>query len=403
MSTETEKIIEKLKRHVSACRAWLNSCKKCTLVFHDDADGISSAAITKTALERMGIEVSLVCLEKLYHEAVENVHKKSAAVVYCDLGSPHIDVISKFTQRYTIILDHHDPIKRGVSNPEQAIRYTERVFDFNLEHLGLKGERDFSASMCCYLFARILNERNTDLSYISLIGAQELRERTLLYEEVLRESIASGEVKANKGITLLRLGMSVSKAFSLLQTLGSVGYYKNGPRLGVEACVRGFDERVLRLARELEVKRRKANAEVLEKIKRSGFNETKHIQYFDAGDTFSGMGSKVIGTLCSYLSYQRFVHPFKYIMGMMNLSREIPGLGKVKKNYVKVSVRVTKRMREYIDKNKMPPCVEILTHACRGIGIADGHAYAASCVVERDKKALFLERCERFIESSGKL
>jgi hypothetical protein len=89
-------------------------------------------------------------------------------------------------------------------------------------------------------------------------------------------------------------------------------------------------------------------------------------------------------------------------MGIMNLNREIPRFGKLKKDYIKVSMRSAKQMKVYIDNNKLPSCVEILKNACKGIGIADGHTYAASCVVEKDKKDLFLKRCEEFIEKGKK-
>jgi len=40
------------------------------LVHHDDGDGLSSAAITKTALEREGYTVKPLCLEKIYPEVI---------------------------------------------------------------------------------------------------------------------------------------------------------------------------------------------------------------------------------------------------------------------------------------------------------------------------------------------
>jgi len=41
---------------------------KIVLVHHDDADGICSAAVTKSALEREGYGVMTFCLEKVYPE-----------------------------------------------------------------------------------------------------------------------------------------------------------------------------------------------------------------------------------------------------------------------------------------------------------------------------------------------
>ena len=51
--------------------------RESTLVHHDDADGLCSAAITKTALEREGFQVETFCLEKTYPEFVEDLDRKS--------------------------------------------------------------------------------------------------------------------------------------------------------------------------------------------------------------------------------------------------------------------------------------------------------------------------------------
>ncbi|MFQ6000011.1 MAG: DHH family phosphoesterase, partial [Candidatus Bathyarchaeia archaeon] len=82
------------------------------LVHHDDADGLCSGAIMKTALEREGYKVKTFCLEKVYPEVIESLHKDTGQTIfYVDIGSAHADFISECnsSRNLTIILDHHDP------------------------------------------------------------------------------------------------------------------------------------------------------------------------------------------------------------------------------------------------------------------------------------------------------
>ena len=116
--------------------------EEAVVVHHDDADGLCSGAIVKAALEREGLKVKLVCLEKLFPEVVEALHSRgefSTPVFYCDIGSPHADLISKANRGrgLVVILDHHDP--RPVDDPS--------VLDLNLEHVGLRGEEEFSGAL----------------------------------------------------------------------------------------------------------------------------------------------------------------------------------------------------------------------------------------------------------------
>ena len=103
--------------------------RQITLVYHDDADGLCSGAITKAALEREGYGVKAFCLEKIYPEVVEDIHKgRGETIIYSDIGSAHADFISQVnsSRNLTIILDHHDPMPS--KDPT--------VFDLNLEHYG---------------------------------------------------------------------------------------------------------------------------------------------------------------------------------------------------------------------------------------------------------------------------
>ena len=366
---------------------------KIVLVHHDDADGLCSAAVTKAALEREGYGVRTFCLEKVYPEVVESLHQGEGQVIfYVDIGSAHADFISErnSSRNLVIILDHHDPMP--ASDP--------RVYDLNLEHYGFRGENDFSGATCCYLFAKALSERNKDLSYLALVGSCEIPSGFIgLNKVVLDEAVENGVVRVEgKKTKSVKLGISVENLFSKLQILGATGYYEGGPELGIKACLEGITDEIRRKIRELEGRRKEANKRILAKLYRERLKETDHIQWFDAGDVYSGMGTKVIGQFCSFLSYQRrLIKPNKYILGVMNVQPEVPGWGRLEGGLAKASVRVSRDMKTLIDQGKIPSAVDLLIKASRGFGVADGHKYAANVVIPVDKKEVLIEKAEEIV------
>ncbi|MGQ9507390.1 MAG: DHH family phosphoesterase [Candidatus Bathycorpusculaceae bacterium] len=368
--------------------------KEAIIIHHDDADGLCSAAITKRALEREGIKPKTFCLEKVYTEVIEDLHSKSGQTIfYVDIGSSHADIISEYNKgkNLTIILDHHDP--KPAKDPQ--------VFDLNLENYGFRGETDFSGATCCYLFAKMLNTANTDLGYLALVGSCEIPEGFMgINKLVLEEANKNGIVQQKgKSYEITKFKTRLDTLFSKLQILGAVGYYEGGPEIGVSACLEGLNKEAEEKINALENKRKEANRRLLGKLYRERLKETDHIQWFDAGDTYAGMGTKVIGQFCSFLAYQtRLIKPSKYILGFVNVPSEIPGWGKLKEKFVKASVRVPKTLQSLIDDRKLPGAVNLLDKASESFGIADGHQYAANVIVPIDKKQTLIENAEKAVK-----
>jgi single-stranded-DNA-specific exonuclease len=366
--------------------------KETTLVYHDDADAICSCAITKTALEREGYKVKAFCLEKVYPEVIKDAHKgRDKVIFYSDIGSAHADYISEInaSRNLTIILDHHDPMP--AKDP--------RVFDLNLEHYGFQGETDFSGATCNYLFAKALNERNIDLSYLALVGSREIPgDYASLNKIVFEEALKNGVVKASgRSIKIVKPEARVDDLFGKLQILGAVGYYENGPALGVQACLEGISEEIRQKIEKWEEKRKQVNKQLILKLYRERLEETEHIQWFDAGDMYKSMGTKVIGQFCSFISYQtKLIKPDKYIFGFVNVPPEVPDWGNLKGELSKVSVRVPKGLHALIEEGKMLGAVDLLGKASEGFGVADGHKYAANVVIPCDKKETLIEKANAF-------
>ena len=364
---------------------------KVVLVHHDDADGLCSGAIMKAALEREGYKVKAFCLEKVYPEVVEDLHKSREKIIfYSDIGSAHADFISEVnsSRNLTIILDHHDPMPS--KDP--------KVFDLNLEHYGFQGETDFSGATCNYLFAKALNEHNVDLAYLALVGSQEIpSDYVSLNKAVFEEAKKNNVIKAEgKKVTIAKLSIRVDDLFAKLQILGAVGYYDGGPELGVQASLEGISDKIKQKINEWEEKRKTVNKKLIGRLYRERLKETDHIQWFDAGDMYMGMGTKVIGQFCSFLSYQaRLIKPDKYILGFVNVPPEVPSWGKLKDEWIKVSVRVPKGLHALIDQGKMLGAVDLLLKASEGFGVADGHKYAANVVIPKDKKENLIKNADK--------
>ncbi|MEM2970913.1 MAG: DHH family phosphoesterase [Candidatus Bathyarchaeia archaeon] len=367
--------------------------KEALIIHHDDADGLCSAAITKRALEREDIKPKTFCLEKVYSEVIEDIHAKTGQTIfYVDIGSAHADMLSEYNQgrNLTIILDHHDP--KPSADP--------KVLDLNLENFGFKGETDFSGATCCYLFAKAFNANNVDLGYLALIGSCEVPDDFLgINKLVLEEAVKNGIVQQKgKSFEIVKFKTRLDTFFAKLQILGAVGYCEGGPEIGVNACLEGLSKEVEEKIDVLEARRKEANRRLLAKLYRERLRETAHIQWFDAGNAYAGMGTKVIGQFCSFLAYQtRLIKPNKYIVGFVNVPTEIPGWGKLSTKYVKASVRVPKTMQTLIDKGELPGAVNLLEKASGEFGMADGHQYAANVIVPIDKKEKLIENAEGII------
>ncbi|MCX8162106.1 MAG: hypothetical protein N3E44_03820 [Candidatus Bathyarchaeota archaeon] len=367
------------------------------LIHHDEADGICSAAIASKALESLGFTVKPICLEKLYREVLEEIYRSSIfdAIVFTDIGGAHAGYISRLnTDRIpTIILDHHKP--EQPSNPS--------VFNLSPDLYGLNGD-EISASTVAYIFAKVAYPEAENLAHLALIGSAEIpgpirgldMEAT---QDAIRRGLVEPAGREDYRVKAMGRPLSYKKISGILSILGSVGYYRGGPTLGLKACLEGLTGEIESFASKLEDERREANRKLLSRLYREGLTVDGYTQWFHVEDSFSGMGVKVIGSFCSYLRYQkRIVRPDLYIIGFMHMSREIPGFNPLKSDYSKVSGRLPEWLEGEVKKGLKPPLSIILPKACETYGgFGDGHTSAASGVVLRGEEEGFIEEFNRLV------
>ena len=374
--------------------------KESVVLHHDEADGLCSAALTKIAIEKLGFQTQLICLDKVYPEVVRDVEGRlRRLVVFSDLGSGHVESLASHNKSKSIllILDHHDTIE--IRDP--------LIHNLNPEINGFSGEKDASSSTVAYLFAKTVDLSLVTFAPLAIIGSTEIPGEVqglnkIPVQDAEKTGVArrtpSGGIKFEGYVPWL----SPSRASSILNVLGSVGYYHGGPQTGVTACINGFEKQTLETAKTLEEERKKANQRMMATIQHGGLAQMKNVQWFHAKDNYKGMSGKVVGSFCSYLSYQRFVNPIKYLIGMMNVPPDVPGWGRLPSPLVKVSGRAPQPLAKMIEAGKRPPLSKILPESCEEVGgFGDGHTVAASGVFPIGREEGFLEALEALVKTAA--
>jgi RecJ-like exonuclease len=132
------------------------------IISHMDADGICSAAIISTALDRLKIEHRVKFVQMLYQDTVEQL-EPADLTIFTDLGSSQLQNISeKYKGCNVIIADHHEPEK---------INHALKLVHLNAHDHGLDGLLEISGAGMAYLIAREMDAVNKDLSALAIVGA----------------------------------------------------------------------------------------------------------------------------------------------------------------------------------------------------------------------------------------
>ena len=371
-----------------------SSLKDALIIHHDEADGLCSGALTKVALEKLGLTTRLICLDKLYPEVVKDLESgPRQIIIYSDIGSGHIEWLTTWNHSKNLILalDHHDT--KEVEDP--------LVHNLNPELYGYSGEKEACSATVAYLFAKVVDQSLARFAPLAIIGSDEIPGEAQGLNLIPVEDGEEDQkiVRTAKGGLKVQLGeqtLAPSRASSILNVLGSVGYYRDGPASGIKACIDGFDEEILSTAKHLEDERKAANQKMLATIREKGLSQLKNVQWFHARDTYKGMSGKVVGSFCSYLSYQRLVNSTKYLIGMMNVPADIPDWGILSSPVVKVSGRVPQQLAKMIENGKRRPLSRILPEACEKLGgFGDGHTVAASGVFPVGADERFVKAIDR--------
>jgi len=367
------------------------------VVHHNDADGICSAAILTAALIREGKDVKRICIEKVHPKIIEAIHKdkEENIIIYTDLGGLALDEIAKIDggKNYVFLIDHHPAVRVE----------SERVVILDSELLGISGDVFISASSLAFMVAKGINDDNRDLAYLAVIGAVgDYHDRyggvlgvdRLSLEEAISVNQAKIKIEGVKErYYLTEFGLFADEAAKAFTNLGVVGYLEKGYEVAVESALKKDLSEALKKGEEYEkVKVEKFNR-LISKLKEGGVKKERFVQWFHAGDDFYPMGIKAIGEFCQLTKDMSFFDEFKYIIGFQNVYDEIPDLGRLDLNSVKVSGRTPIPLERRVLSGEMPGLDYLIPEASKKVGgFPDAtHKVAAATLIDRGKEEAFVK------------
>ncbi len=382
--------------------------KTVQIFHHNDSDGLSSGAILTCAFERQGFKVKRFCLEKPYPAVLRKVYEQEGRIlIFADFAGRIAPLLSELNKgrNLTLILDHH--VAEASTD--------ERVHNLDPDLYGLKGDRDISGSTTCYLFALAMDSLNRDLAYIAAIGAVgdgffvdgQLVSRN---REVTLEAVRQGQIEIRKHangeqylLTSSKGQIPCTEVGDYLDLLGGVGYYQNGPDMGVRVCLEGFSPQADRMVEELKAIRTKLFNEEITRLQSGDLKQAPHIQWFHVEKRFFPMGVKMIGAFCDAIKDTELIDPQKYIAGFQIIPDEIPGFGSIKFNEVKVSMRVSYYMEGEIRAARAMGLNLLLPKATDKLGgFSDAcHSLTAATTVAIGKEEKLIEEMEHIIEGKS--
>lgn len=380
--------------------------REVTIFHHNDSDGLSSGAILAETFRRKDFAVSMYCLEKPYPPLLKKIFESDGkAIIFADFAGRIAPLISGLNRgrNLILILDHH--VAEKSTDP--------RVFNLDPELFGLKGDRDISASTTCYIFSKVWDERNADLSRMATIGAvgdgffvdgklvNANREAALEAER--RGFIEITERDWGEEYILVHVSTRTScREFGrYLDILGGVGYQEEGPALAVEACLKGSSEKTDNLVRRLKAMRKEIFEREIKSLRSGTLEKTDHIQWFNMDSRFSPMGVKMVGIFCEEISSMDFIDKDRYIAGFQVIPDLIPGFGKIDIHHTKVSMRVPGHLRERIISKEALGLDQLLPEATARLGgFSDAcHSLTAATVVEIGQEKELIQEMEKILNS----
>lgn len=187
--------LEEIERTAKVVKTLIKE-KNVKIISQFDADGISSSAILSKMLIRENINFEVRIVKQLTTGVIDSlVIDSNDFLIISDCGSGQLNQLSEILNKTQIlILDHHEPIE---------------FFHSNLIHLNplIWKEEEVSASMVCYLLAKSINIKNTDLVDLAVVGAigdmlDDKWEFKGLARKILTEAETIGRISIGKGLRI---------------------------------------------------------------------------------------------------------------------------------------------------------------------------------------------------------
>ncbi|SFF76595.1 RecJ-like exonuclease [Halopelagius inordinatus] len=158
--------VPEMEARAEACAERLREADRVLLASHIDADGLTSAAVAATALERAEIPFETAFAKQLDETEVRKIAATEYdTVLFTDFGSGQLDVVAPHEEadEFTpVIADHHRPAD------------AETEYHLNPLLFGIDGASELSGAGASYVLARALETEgvdNRDLAALAVVGA----------------------------------------------------------------------------------------------------------------------------------------------------------------------------------------------------------------------------------------
>ena len=166
------------------------------LISHNDADGISAAAVIANALAEEDVQFHTSSIPRLKEEDVNHLRsEKYDLFIFTDMGSPFIKEFNTY-KHDVIVADHHQ-----VDDTESE----SNVVHVNPHLFGVDGSKDLCGAGSAYLTIRDLDKKH--LAYYALVGAfgdmQGQSGFTGVNRLILDDALESGNLEIHEGLKIV--------------------------------------------------------------------------------------------------------------------------------------------------------------------------------------------------------
>lgn len=130
------------------------------IISHNDADGISAAAVIANALKEENAQFHTTIVPRLKEDVINQLrHEKHDLFIFSDMGSSFVKELNTFKSD-VIIADHHQV--DGTESESNLVHVNPHLFEID-------GSKDLSGAGSAYLCVRNLDKKH--LAYFALVGA----------------------------------------------------------------------------------------------------------------------------------------------------------------------------------------------------------------------------------------
>tara|TARA_Y100000310_G_scaffold1020_1_gene1429 strand:+ start:25824 stop:27230 length:1407 start_codon:yes stop_codon:yes gene_type:complete len=178
----------------------LPSTQPIRIISNKDTDGITAAAILIAALQKEQKPNVVTLIKQLTEDYLDTLKQEQyTTYFFIDMGASYLDIISKkLPEKNIFVLDHH--------YPDTFVATGTKIMHLNPHLHDIDGTKNISASGVTYFFAKALNEKNTKLAHLAIIGSigdmQEDIGFTGFNADILQDAEKAKTITVTKGLRL---------------------------------------------------------------------------------------------------------------------------------------------------------------------------------------------------------